>query len=536
MNSMSTQGLLERSNGYYFQARIPKQYLPHYPKQIIREKLPTENRKEAIAIVRKRWAELQAEFERIVLTSTKFKTTITPSEIEHIIKLVLHSKLSADDEIRGIGVDDDTFSRLEEYVNEADTSEKLVVSRGQLTPLSIDIASDWLISHDYDISQDSKQFRDFAIQLSKAQIEATKAIKLRQLGIPSETPSAPPPLNTQVNTHGSEWDSLDKLREYWLSQPAKSGNAKKSRTAEAEAITIIKKFRKLVGDLKPSEITRSHIGDLKDKMLAEGSAPATINKGRGILAAIFSTAENNGKLDKNPFLGMTKLSIPEKEVESPYTILELQTIFNSPVFTEGYRPKKLSGGSAYWLPLLSLYSGARLNELGQLYTGDISNEDGIDYYLIKPDLATGRTVKDNKRRRVPIHPDLIKMGFLEYVVKIKSEGHLQLFPELKITSEDRKLADNWAEGWRDYVRVELGLTKIPQPFHAFRHSYIEHGRRSKMDSELRRLIEGHAVNTVEMKSYGGKLYPLAPLHDELKKLNFKGLDLSHLYVTSNELP
>jgi hypothetical protein len=34
---------------------------------------------------------------------------------------------------------EDTFDRLEEYVNEADISEKLVVSRGNLTPLSINI-------------------------------------------------------------------------------------------------------------------------------------------------------------------------------------------------------------------------------------------------------------------------------------------------------------------------------------------------------------------------------------------------------------
>ena len=82
---MPTQGLLERSNGYYFQARIPKQYLPHYPKQIIREKLPTENRKEAVALVCKRWAELQAEFERIDLTNTKFKTTITPLKLNTLL-------------------------------------------------------------------------------------------------------------------------------------------------------------------------------------------------------------------------------------------------------------------------------------------------------------------------------------------------------------------------------------------------------------------------------------------------------------------
>jgi len=47
---MSTQGLLDRSNGYYFQARIPKQYLSQYPKQVIREKLLAANRKEAIAV------------------------------------------------------------------------------------------------------------------------------------------------------------------------------------------------------------------------------------------------------------------------------------------------------------------------------------------------------------------------------------------------------------------------------------------------------------------------------------------------------
>ena len=36
------KGLLIRANGYYFQARIPKQYHPHYPKATIYEKLPTD--------------------------------------------------------------------------------------------------------------------------------------------------------------------------------------------------------------------------------------------------------------------------------------------------------------------------------------------------------------------------------------------------------------------------------------------------------------------------------------------------------------
>jgi hypothetical protein len=132
MKDMSTQGLLERSNGYYFQARIPKQYRQHYPREVIREKLPTDNRKEAIALVRKRWAALHEEFERIDLTNSKYKTSINPQEADYIIKSALHSRLSADDEIRYTGLDDDTYELLTEFANEADTSEKLAVSRGNL--------------------------------------------------------------------------------------------------------------------------------------------------------------------------------------------------------------------------------------------------------------------------------------------------------------------------------------------------------------------------------------------------------------------
>ena len=90
------------------------------------------------------------------------------------------------------------FDKLEEWSNESDASEKLAVSRGQLTPLAIDIASDWLTGHDFDIKQDSKEFRDFALLFTKGQIEATKASKSRQQGIPSETPKAPPPFNNQT--------------------------------------------------------------------------------------------------------------------------------------------------------------------------------------------------------------------------------------------------------------------------------------------------------------------------------------------------
>lgn len=527
------KGLLIRANGYYFQARIPKQYLLHYPRTTIYEKLLTDNRKDAVRLVHARWAELHAEFERIDSTNNKANTTISIEEMQHIVDKMVHSKIATDGAMRSRGYHTDPIYKAR-ALSQLVSDEEMVteaISQGNYERLE-DSAKSWLKGAGYQLDINSPSFRAFAELFAEGMYRVNAAIRERDKGVAISEPQIPTSLNVTQQTRAdnvNEWDSLDKLREYWETQPTKAGNPKKSRTAEAEAITIIKKFKKVVGNLKPSEINNSHIAELKDKMLEAGSSPATINKGRGILATIFSTAVKNGKLEKNPCIGMEKLAVPTKEQESPYTILELQTIFNSPVFTKGLRPKGLTGEAVYWLPLLSLYSGARRNELGQLYVEDINNEDGIDYYIIKPDTKTGRTVKDNKRRRVPIHPDLIKMGFLDYVAKIKAEGHAQVFPELKATSKDRKIADNWGDSWSEYVRKDLGITHIPLPFHAFRHTFIEHGRRSKVDAEHRRLIEGHAVTTVEMKNYGNTLYPLEPLYDELKKLHYKGLDLRHLY-------
>ena len=226
---------------------------------------------------------------------------------------------------------------------------------------------------------------------------------------------------------------------------------------------------------------------------------------------------------------MEKLPVARGEVERPYTIEELQTIFTSPIYTKGERPAQFKGDACYWMPLLAIYSGARLNELCQLFTEDVGIDDGINYFKIKPDAATGRTVKDHKPRRVPIHSVLIKLGFLDYCQKMKDEGQQQLFPELKLTRSDGKLGDKWGDWWSDYVRKDLKISRVPQPFHGFRHSFIAHGRRCKMDSEHRRMIEGHTPNSVEFRDYGNLLYPLEPLHEELEKLTYKNLDLSHLY-------
>lgn len=521
--------MIKRNGVYYFRRRIPNDLVTHYSKQEIIFSLKTRDPAEADRLQRFESVKLDAEFQSLrnkpipkSLKAPIAKSSITPEEEQQLIALALYSRISADEEIRNQGIDDIIFDQLEATTKESKEAERAAISRGALTEHTIAIASDWLQGHGYALPEDSHEFRQFALKFIKAQTVATKALEARHSGEHVETPT-PPVTTIPTPSVIDEDDTFEAMRDYWLMQ------SPKGRTALADANTAIKKFRVLVANIRPSEVTSRHVAALKDKMLEAGSAPATINKSRGIFAAMFSTAVANFKLPSNPCQGMKKLIPPKREAEAPYTIEELQLIFNSPVFKEGYRPSGCKGEAAFWLPLIGLYTGCRVNEGAQLFTEDVAELDGIPYLVIKPDSATGRSVKDGKRRRVPIHPDLVSMGFLEYVAKMKLDAHTQLFPELKATRAQGKLGDKWRSWWSSYVREDLGITRIPQPFHAFRHTFVEHGRVSKMQSELRRIIEGHTPNTVEFKSYGSSQYPLEPLYEEIVKLKFRGLDLTHLF-------
>jgi integrase len=515
--------MVKRSGVYYFRRRIPKDLLSHYsPQTEFKFSLKTSDPAEAERLQRIESVKLDEEFSRIRKGQTTPELhSISQDIIKSLSDLWIAHILEEDEEWRIDGLSESDYDKLAESLEIVETGGKAALARGHTSLIEFEM-EDFCESQGFKIAKGSEAHKQLCYAFLRASVQANKQQILRHQGEVIDTPVVPK-VSPPAQPVPREADTFEGLRDYWFMQSSKS------QSALTIANTAIRKFRDVVGDLKPSEVTKKHTIDLKDALLAKGAAPATINKDMGILRAIFSTAEGNSKLPTNPFKGWKDLPIPESEVESPYTLDELKLIFNSPVFKDGYRPKQGKGEAAFWLPLISLYTGCRLNEGAQIFTEDVSEEEGIPYFLIKPDSATGRSVKDGKRRRVPIHPDLVKMGLLVYVAKMKQEGHVQLFPELKVTRVNGKLGDKWRGWWSKYVRQELGITRIPQPFHGLRHTFVEHGRKSKMSEYHREIIEGHTPDSVAFRTYGGSLYPLEPLYEELVKLEFKGLDLNHLF-------
>lgn len=73
---------------------------------------------------------------------------------------------------------------------------------------------------------------------------------------------------------------------------------------------------------------------------------------------------------------------------------------------------------------MALYSGARSSsEIARIRLDDIYKEQEID--VINLSLASKNV---RSKRIVPIHPALIKLGFLDYADKLRKKGKERLFP------------------------------------------------------------------------------------------------------------
>ncbi|WP_260432044.1 DUF6538 domain-containing protein [Pseudomonas aeruginosa] len=84
----------------------------------------------------------------------------------------------------------------------------------------------------------------------------------------------------------------------------------------------------------------------------------------------------------------------------------------------------------FWLPLVGYFTGARTNEIAQLDTADIREIDGYPCFDFCPDAPgafEAKRVKTEEARQVPIHPQLIELGFLDYVESQRKAKQKKLF-------------------------------------------------------------------------------------------------------------
>lgn len=295
----------------------------------------------------------------------------------------------------------------------------------------------------------------------------------------------------------------------------------------------VKRFEAVVGKLAVQDVTKQHVIAFKDALLSEGKSPGNINVIIPFLGTLFNYAVDNDLIPANPAKGIKvadKRRAKDKRLH--FDRDELKAMFSGPVHTDGARPVGGGGEAAYWLPLLALYTGARQTELGQLHPDDVYEEAYLDeeggehsawVMRFAENEERGQKVKtEGSERRVPIHSDLIALGFLKVVAAAKAERRARIFHKINPTAEG-ELMGNWSKWFSRYLRKVCGVADDRVVFHSFRHSFKHYARACRLDKAVNDAITGH--ETGETGDDYGPAYPLHPLVEGMARYRVPGFTL-----------
>ena len=170
--------------------------------------------------------------------------------------------------------------------------------------------------------------------------------------------------------------------------------------------------------------------------------------------------------------------------------------------------------SRFWVPLIALYSGMRLEEICQLHLSDIVKVDGVLCFSINEESGGSGYVKHVKSsagiRKVPVHPHLWdELGLRKFVAsrwaKTPEENYTStlLFPDLQervnaVNHATVKLGSaltHWFTRYRRSVGVG-GQHGEPstKAFHSFRHTVIEYlHKEARVDLSMLQAVVGHEM-------------------------------------------
>jgi len=277
--------------------------------------------------------------------------------------------------------------------------------------------------------------------------------------------------------------------------------------------------------------------DEKDRI-----STTTVNNILGYVSSFMKWSRINGFVEVNFFEGMKlKKQIRQRDERDRFTEKEIKKIFqkhNYIEFTEVENHKY----SNYWTPLISVFSGMRLNEICSLYLDNIIQEKvngrkkiWCFNILEEPDRPDKHLKTLSSKRVVPIHDTLIDLGFIEFVELLKKRhtNRQRLFQELKYG--EGSYIRNVSYFFNKKYLPLLGLKTDKKNFHSIRHTVVDHLKQRLVDISFINELVGHHHGNIDLDRYG-KGYTTDIIYNKcVKKINYetshtRGIDFMSLKI------
>ena len=251
---------------------------------------------------------------------------------------------------------------------------------------------------------------------------------------------------------------------------------------------VIRAFTKHLGHEDVRRITDADVIAFKDALVASDLSPITVNGSYlAALRTLFNFGVANKLVPQNPAdkvkvaarrtLGERQLPYDDDEVARLLRLAEHET-----------------NPARRWLPPLAALTGARIGELAQLWGEAVGVENGIPFIQFQATPDGGRLKNPNSERRIPIHPALVKAGFLEFV-KARGKGPL-FYRRSSGRPNKRHAAKGVANHLADWIRRQGFYNPRKAPNHALRHWFKTAASRADIQDSLADAIQGHAGRSV----------------------------------------
>ncbi len=563
-------GLQLRGQTYYLRLRVPTDIANDYGKSEVIKTLATKDYSEARKRIGNARAQIESEFDelRLKLKAQKDEPDMlslyNKYELERLAIRWFHDyKQKKSDVSGGTHPDADADEILAELENDMltyDAEAKGVSKTAEHHGMTI--GGRYLKKLGITYNSKSDAFKTFGQYMSRALAESAKQ-DLRQW---TKKPYA---VHDEMFIQGSgnpyqasnlPKKTITELCDEYINDPAaqhRQGTLKnytvmfralKEMLGEDTLIRDItradcKKVRDLLMKL-PSNATKKAPGKTLQEAVKLGQkhgwqtlSTKSINNYLGVLATLLNYAKSEGYIHDNPATGLKVKSKKKSKDRYPFDKEQLKTIFSAPLYTgckddgHGYNipGPNIIKRTRFWIPLIALYSGMRLNEICQLETADFVQKNGVDVILVREDSENGDGSKQLKTdasvRFIPIHPELKKIGLLDYIAEIKKGGHTHVWPDIKKDNQGY-YSDRFSKWFARFLE-QSGAKKSKTSFHSFRHNFRTNIGNAELAYDVAVSLGGWAAQGVQ-GGYVGKLSPVV-LYENISKIKYPELDLSHLY-------
>jgi len=552
--------------GFRFRRRIPSVLIPRFENCEIRVRLQCRSYADAKILA----IQLASITEQVFRTVTD-NPSLTPGQIGALARGMYEGFLADCESEYSHGAGK---AKLADWESQEQVKQKIAALidgyRNSLEiqnwPIAIEAVEDFLRQKGVPpLDRETPEFRQLCLACFRAGVEAYRVFLGRLNGDYSIVPLDPMIAQSSVPLAANRrtTQSSPKLAQFAAEYFRQSGQQRKWNKSTVEhRVSSLRLATELMGDRPLGDYTRADLRSYFETLarmpakyaqsakfrklsareciaLVEADASLatlgthTISKHYVAINQVFAHSVEEEVIEKNPVEGAFKIvskSVPKSEREE-WSVAELNKLFKTPIWAGCRSPlhRKRAGALVirdwmFWLPLIAIFSGLRLNEIAGLHARDIGEVEGVTAFIIRAD-QPGKTVKTaSGERDVPIHPTLVRLGLFEHVAAIRKAGQARLWPELKMGGADSTYGAYASKRFGAYFKY-FGF--VGRQFHGLRHTALTTLGNSGVDEMQLKEVGGHVAASGETARYY-KGATMVRLKATISRLEYQGLDLSHI--------